>query len=66
MQGIYLDRVAAISYFLERYDYTISLSFYLVREISKWSIKQLLASIRNSKIISCSIEQEYNGYSDKK
>lgn len=56
MQGIYLNNV--ISYFLERNDCTISLSFSLAREISKESKKQLLASIRNSKIISCSIEQE--------
>jgi len=60
MEGFYLDDigVAAISYFLERNNYTISLSFSLASEISKESIEKLLTPIRNSKVISCSIKKE--------
>ncbi|MGL4226935.1 MAG: hypothetical protein ACRCRR_04995 [Rickettsia sp.] len=60
MEGFYLDDigVAAISYFLERNNYTISLSFSLAKNISSESVKQLLTVIKNSKVISCSIKKE--------
>ncbi|WP_341787730.1 hypothetical protein [Rickettsia endosymbiont of Cantharis rufa] len=60
MKGFYIDDigVAAISYFLERNNHTISLSFSLASEISEESIEKLLTSIGNSKVISCSINIE--------